>query len=101
MSEFAEVLSQVIAEQAQEEEQRQADQRSGYITGRLIVDSNQVSLQVESRPQNYELIRLFPGDEIEIQNRSKFIKISEEDAIQTMSTDGFPLYAGCYARVKR
>lgn len=97
MRTYAEIMSQIKAEEAQEQEQRQADQRSGYITGRLVVDGNKVEIH-----QSDSLIyHAYSNAVIQVKNDDRFIPITHHEAVHTMSTDGWPLYAGKYARIKR
>ncbi len=98
---YQDVMNQIINERAEERAQVIIDESRGYISGRVIVDGHDVMIQVEGRPDNYELIKVFPEETIEIENRGKYHSISEADAVHTMSSDGWPLYAGCLGRIKR
>lgn len=66
-----------------------------YTLGILIVDGDAVSLETK----NGEIV-LEESDIIEVFAGGKYHPITYEQARNTMSRDGWPLYAGLEARVK-
>jgi len=64
--------------------------------GTLIVDDGQAYLDLPVG----ELITLNDSFEIEVINDGEYIPITFEEAVNTMSTDGWSLYGGLQARVK-
>ena len=98
---YRDLRNRMTHEKAEERAQIIMNEVRGYISGRVIVEGSDVLIQVEGRPHNYEMIKVFPGEKIEIKNRGKYHSISEADAVHTMSSDGWPLYAGCLGRIKR
>jgi hypothetical protein len=75
-----------------------ADIAGGYITCTLVIDNGEAYVQKD----NGELIEITPKQSIEVYSEGdrKYVKISYEDVITTMSTDGWPLFAGLDVRVK-
>jgi hypothetical protein len=75
-----------------------ADIAGGYIVGTLVIENGKVYVQKD----NGELIEITPKQSIEVYNEGdrKYVKISYEDAVTTMSSDGWPLFAGLDVRVK-
>lgn len=65
--------------------------------GTLIVDDSVAYLQLPIG----ELIKLNDSFEIEVINDSEYISITYEQAIHTMSSDGWSLYAGLDCRVRQ
>lgn len=80
-----------------------ADRIDGFLTGCLIVelDKQVVSLgqDMNGRTSYLELTEL---DHIEVRNGNEYMKISIQQALETMvtGTKDWPLFAGLYARVK-
>lgn len=64
--------------------------------GTLIVDDGQAYLELAVG----ELITLNNKYEIEVINDGEYIPITYDEAVNTMSTDGWSLFAGLQARVK-
>jgi hypothetical protein len=75
-----------------------ADIAGGYIVGTLVIENGKAYVQKD----NGELIEITPKQSIEVYNEGdrKYVKISYEDAVTTMSTDGWSLFAGLDVRVK-
>ncbi len=65
--------------------------------GRLIVDDGQAYLELAIG----ELIKLDDSYEIEVLNGDTYHPITFQQAINTMSTDGWSLYTGLDCRVKQ
>jgi hypothetical protein len=66
-----------------------------YTLGTLIVNGDTVSLETKNGD-----IKLEESDIIEVFAGGKYHPINYEQARNTMSRDGWPLYAGLEARVK-
>ncbi|UTI42443.1 hypothetical protein [Niallia sp. RD1] len=64
--------------------------------GTLIVDDGQAYLDLPVG----ELITLNDSFKIEVINDGEYISITYDEAVNTMSTDGWSLFAGLQARVK-
>ena len=64
--------------------------------GTLIVDVGRAYLDLPV----WELITLNNSFEIEVINDGEYIPITYDEAVNTMSTDGWSLFAGLQARVK-
>lgn len=73
-----------------------ADRIAGYITGRLIVESDTASLQIESGAK----ICLTDKHAVEVRNGSEYVSVTLEQALEAQTVEGWPLYGGLYARVK-
>lgn len=69
----------------------------GYTLGTLIVEGGQAFLEFS----NGEYMPLNDNYQIEVINDNNNHPISCQQAINTLSTDGWSLYAGLTARVKR
>lgn len=67
----------------------------GYTLGTLIVDGGKVSLETK----NGEIV-LDETYRIEVLGGDEYHQITYDQARNTMSSDGWPLYAGLEARVK-
>jgi len=67
----------------------------GYTLGTLIVDGDTVALEAENGE-----IKLDTTYVIEVYGNGKYHPITYRQALNTMSRDGWPLYAGLEARVK-
>ncbi|MGG3841852.1 hypothetical protein [Anoxybacillus kestanbolensis] len=67
-----------------------------YTLGTLIVDGGKVALETKSGE-----IVLDETYVIEVYNDGKYHPITYDKARNTMSSDGWPLYAGLEARVKK
>ncbi|MGG3958385.1 hypothetical protein ABEV20_03855 [Bhargavaea massiliensis] len=67
----------------------------GYTIGTLIIDGGKVSLETK----NGEIV-LDETYRIEVFDGEKYHSITYDQARNTMSRDGWPLYAGLEARVK-
>lgn len=66
-----------------------------YTLGTLIIDGDTVSLETK----NGEIV-LDESYVIEVFAGGKYHRITYSDAINTLSNDGWPLYAGLEARAK-
>ncbi|TKI54529.1 hypothetical protein E8L90_03205 [Brevibacillus antibioticus] len=73
-----------------------ADVMAGFITGRLFVESGTVGIQ----QANGEEIYLGERDHIEVRNGDVYQRITIVEALTAKTTEGWPLYAGLYARVR-
>ena len=73
------------------------DRLDGYKTGRLIVEEGIVSL-LQSDNSEIQLDKTYI---IEIRCEDKFFSVEADIVSNTKSTEGWPLYAGLYARVKK
>lgn len=69
---------------------------AGYTTGRLVVESGQVSLLRNSG----EEILLDESHSIEVRNDSTYQQITLRDALEVKTIEGWPLFAGLYTRIK-
>lgn len=67
-----------------------------YTLGTLIIENDTVSLETEK-----DEILLDDSYIIEIFDGKKYHPITYSDAVSTISNDGWPLYAGLEARVKK
>ncbi|MFT8321680.1 MAG: hypothetical protein ABF649_12300 [Bacillus sp. (in: firmicutes)] len=65
--------------------------------GTLVVDDGQAYLELAVG----ELITLNNKHDIEVLNDGEYLSITFEQAVNTMSTDGWSLFAGLQARVKQ
>lgn len=74
-----------------------ADIMAGFTTGRLFVENGTVGIQLS----NGEEIYLGEGDHIEIRNGQVYQQITSAEALAAKTVEGWPLYAGLYARVKQ
>ena len=68
----------------------------GYTTGTLIVDGDYIGLLMEDGSE----LTLDNSRHIEIRNGDNYERVMINQIRMTMSTDGWPLYAGLYTRVK-
>lgn len=68
----------------------------GYTLGTLVVDGNTVSLETKNG-----VIVLDETYHIEVLGGGEYHTITYDQARNTMSRDGWPLYAGLEARVKK
>lgn len=75
-----------------------ADIVDGYIVGTLVIENDKACVQKD----NGELTEITPKQSIEVYNEGErqYVPVTYEDAITTMSSDGWPLYAGLDVRVK-
>lgn len=73
-----------------------ADRVAGYTTGRLIVEGGVVTLQLDTSA----LLSITDAQTIEVRNDSEYVRITLEQALSVSSVEGWPLYAGLYARIK-
>lgn len=75
-----------------------ADIAGGYIVGTLVIENGNAYVHKE----NGKEIEIKPEQSIEVYNEGdrKYVKISYEDAVTKVSTDGWPLFAGLDVRVK-
>ncbi|WDV94204.1 hypothetical protein [Brevibacillus parabrevis] len=69
---------------------------AGFITGRLFVENGTVGIQ----RSNGEEIYLGEGDQIEVRNGDEYQPVTTREALTAKTVEGWPLYAGLYARVK-
>jgi hypothetical protein len=67
-----------------------------YSLGTLIMENNTVSLETEN-----DEILLDDSYIIEVFDGKKYHPITYSDAVSTISNDGWPLYVGLEARVKK
>ncbi|CAM3464508.1 hypothetical protein EDM52_18460 [Brevibacillus invocatus] len=74
-----------------------ADIMAGYITGRLFVENGTVGIQRSNGQELY----LGEGDHIEVRNGDEYQPVTTWDALTAKTVEGWPLYAGLYARVKQ
>lgn len=74
-----------------------SDIAGGYLTGTLFVEGEAVGLQ----RQNGEEILLDDTYMIEVRNGDAYQQITIGDALTAKTAEGWPLYAGLYARVKK
>lgn len=74
-----------------------SDIAGGYLTGTLFVEGEAVGLQ----RQNGEEILLDDTYMIEVRNGDAYQQITIQEALTAITGEGWPLYAGLYARVKR
>lgn len=79
------------------------DKLDGFITGNLIVDLKNQTVELETKLENELVyIPLFDKDHIEVRNDNTYTKIIASNALSTVdSLMGCSLYAGLYTRVKR
>lgn len=68
-----------------------------FTLGILIVDDGQAYLQLDIG----ELITLDESFEIEVINGNEYHPVTYDEAVNTISTDGWSLYAGLKAKVKK
>jgi hypothetical protein len=75
-----------------------ADIAGGYIVGTLVIENDKVYVQKD----NGELTEITPKQSIEVYNEGdrKYVKISYESAVNTVTDEGWPLFAGLDVRVK-
>ncbi|WP_052098097.1 hypothetical protein [Paenibacillus stellifer] len=75
-----------------------ADIMSGYITGRLVVDLDDRSVGLQKHDGS--LIPLSSACIIEVRNGSLYEPLTITQALTAVTVEGWPGYAGLYARVK-
>jgi hypothetical protein len=74
-----------------------ADIAGGYIVGTLVIENGKVYVQKD----NGELTEITPQQSIEVYCEGDgYTRVTYEDAVTTMSSDGWPLFAGLDVRVK-
>jgi hypothetical protein len=75
-----------------------ADITSGYIVGTLVIENGKAYVSKE----NGEEIEITPQQSIEVysEGERQYVPVTYEAAVNTMSTDGWPLFAGLDVRVK-
>lgn len=74
-----------------------ADIIAGFTTGRLFVENGTVGLQ----RSNGEEIYLGERDHIEVRNGDEYQPVTTREVLTVKTVEGWALYAGLYARVKR
>jgi hypothetical protein len=72
------------------------DRVDGFQTGTLIVEEGKVSLLQSDNTE----IKLDDTFSIEVRNDNLYEKLSIETILNTLTVEGWPGYAGLYARVK-
>jgi len=72
-----------------------ADIMAGFMTGRLFVENGTVGIQLS----NGEEIYLGERDHIEVRNGEAYQQITSVVVLTAKTVEGWPLYAGLYARV--
>jgi len=70
---------------------------AGYLTGRIVIEHGRVTLQ---RSDGSPLL-LTEVDTIEVRNGEYYELLALEQALSRFTAEGWPAYAGLYARVKR
>ncbi|MFC4389111.1 hypothetical protein ACFOZ1_15120 [Gracilibacillus marinus] len=73
------------------------DRMDGFQVGTLIVEQNHVWLH-QGMNKSTDLDDSY---QIEVYSDGTYYPITLNDAMSVMSTDGWPLYAGLYCRVKK
>lgn len=68
------------------------DRMDGYTVGTLVVEGDKVTLDGELPLDNALSIEVLNGD--------YYVAITLEECRTKMSTDGWPLFAGLYCRVR-
>lgn len=69
----------------------------GYTTGRLIVENGEVSLQTSAN----DMMPVTTDTVIEVYGEGiGYTRITHRQALDAISTDGWPLFAGLDARIK-
>ena len=71
--------------------------KTSLLTGRLVVEDGQVSLQLDAG----ELVELNTNDRIEVLNGDRFEPAPFSRILERVDSAGWPLYAGLYASVLR
>lgn len=74
-----------------------ADIAGGYIVGTLVIENGKAYVQKDDG----QFIEITPQQSIEVyRDGSGYVSVTYEDAVTTMSSDGWPLYASLDVRVK-
>jgi hypothetical protein len=75
-----------------------SDIAGGYAVGTLVIENGKAYVQKDDG----EIIEITPEQSIEVfrDEPREYICITYEEAINTMTSDGWPLYAGLDVRVK-
>lgn len=79
------------------------DRIDGFLTGRLIVDLEKQTVELETVVRGRtSYLTLTDLDQIEVRNIDEYIPVTIKEALGTMAagTKDWPLFAGLYARVK-
>jgi hypothetical protein len=69
----------------------------GFTTGTLVVNENEVSLLLKDGTW----LILSDQRTIEVRNGSEYVSVTYQDALEKKTSEGWPLLAGLYARVKK
>lgn len=72
------------------------DRVDGYLTGTLIIEDNRVYLERDGKS-----IDITNSDKVEVRNGDEYVLITLDDALNTKTDEGWPLFAGLYCRVKK
>ncbi|WP_103108817.1 hypothetical protein [Brevibacillus reuszeri] len=73
------------------------DIMAGFTTGRLFMENGTVGLQRSNGKEIY----LGERDHIEVRNGDEYKPVTTREVLTAKTVEGWALYAGLYARVKR
>lgn len=73
------------------------DRMDGYDVGTLIIEGDRVSLM----NVDDTIKPVTNAHTIDVLNGREYVTITPHDAIHTLTREGWPLYAGLYARIRK